>query len=93
MLQGLFGHGICFTVGAIFGISDCSNREDVPGEVRKAVIFIRGILMFMVVAGVTTTAAVITTMQDKSDKEKMDLVTTTTENDLTASVSTSLKTA
>ena len=78
----MFGHGICFAVGAIFGISDCSNREDVPGEVRKAVILIRGILMFMVVAGVTTTAAVITTMQDKLHQDKMDLITTTTENDL-----------
>ena len=92
MLQGLFGHGICFTVGAIFGISDCSNREDVPGEVRKAVILIRGILMFMVVAGVTTTAAVITTMQDKPQEDKTDLITTTTENDLTAPVSTTLAT-
>ena len=91
MLQGLFGHGICFAVGAIFGISDCSNREDVPGEVRKAVILIRGILMFMVVAGVTTAAAVITTMQDKAQEDKMDSITTL-ENDFNASVSTTLET-
>ena len=47
--------------------------------------------MFMVVAGVTTSAAVITTMQDKAQEDKMDSITTL-ENDFNASVSTTLKT-
>lgn len=85
----MFGQAICFGVGAIFG--DCSDNEDGSGNKRKAVILIKVILMFFVVTGAITTAAVITTMQNKPQEDKMDLITTT-ENDLTASLSTTLKT-
>ena len=72
LVQGLFGHGICFAVGVVFGISDCSNHhQSVPGEVRKVALLIRSILMFMVVAGVTTAAAVITTMQNKAKRKPL----------------------
>ena len=88
----MFGHSLCFAAGAIFGNSDCSNNQDVSGEVRKVVILIRGILMFLVVAGATTTVAVVTTMQDKASEDKMDLVTTIEWNELPASVSTTVET-
>ena len=56
---------------------------------------IKGILMFLVVAGATTTAAVITTMQDKAQEDKIDSITTmesTTKADKTCNFLLFLKT-
>ena len=78
----MFGQAICFGVGTIFG--DCSDNQDGSGNKRKAVILIKVFLIFSVVTGAITTAAVMTTMQDK-----MDLITTL-ENDLTESVLTTV---
>ena len=92
MLQNIFGQAICFAVGEIFGNIDYSNNQEVSGKTRKVVVLIKVILMFLFVStGVITTATVITTVHDKAHEEKVDLISTI-ENDLTASLSTTVKT-
>ena len=78
----MFGQAICFGAGTIFGA--CPNYQDGSGKKRKALILIKVIIIFFVVTGAISTAAVMTTMQDK-----MDLITTL-ENDLTESVLTTV---
>ena len=77
--KNMFGFAICCAVGAIFAKSDCcSHNQGVSGVTGKVVSLIKFILMFLVVAGALTTAAV--------------LVATTMGNDFPASFPTTSKT-